>query len=199
VRVTVQAGEQPVEVLHGAGAEKRAGHTGVGDGERHGEVGHRETGLLSERDELLDDVDTSLIVEVADQSGAAQFVDLVLPHAAGEESLAEWAPDQVPHPEALDGGQHLTLDSAIEEGVARLFGAEPLEAAPFGDPLSLDDAGRRGVRRSDGAHLAAVDQVRQRREGFFDISAGVGVVELVPAAVTTKGQPEPDIKPAAKT
>lgn len=36
----VRAGQEIVEVLHRAGAQERAGDPGVGDGERHGEVGH---------------------------------------------------------------------------------------------------------------------------------------------------------------
>jgi hypothetical protein len=39
-----------VEVVHGAGTEKRAGDAGVGDGERHRQVGHRQPGFLGQRD-----------------------------------------------------------------------------------------------------------------------------------------------------
>ena len=77
---------------------------GVGDGERHREVGHRQPGLLGERDELFDDVEAAFVGEVADHTGAAQVVVLVLAHAPGEQALAERAPDHGAHAEALDGG-----------------------------------------------------------------------------------------------
>ena len=142
----VQAGEQVVEVVHGAGAEQRAGDAGVGDGERHREVGHGQARLRGERDELLDDVEAALVGEVVDHAGAAQVVVLVLADAAGEQALAERAPDQGAHAEALGGGQDLALDAAVEDGVGRLLGVEPREAAPLGDPLGLDDVGGGGLR-----------------------------------------------------
>ena len=89
----VQAGEQAVEVVHGAGAEKCAGDAGVGDGERHREVDHRQPGLLGDRDELFDDVEAAFVGEVAEYSGPAQIVVLVLAHATGEQALAERTPD----------------------------------------------------------------------------------------------------------
>jgi hypothetical protein len=98
----------------------------------------------SERDDLVDpveDVEAVFVGEVVDHAGPAQVVVLVLAHAAGEQALAERAPDQGAHAEALGGGQDLALDAAVENGVSRLLGVESREAAPFGDPLRLDDAG----------------------------------------------------------
>jgi hypothetical protein len=37
--------------------------------------------------------------------------------------------------------EHLALDAAAEDGVGRLIGAEPLQAAPLGGPLGFDDVG----------------------------------------------------------
>src|SRR5580693_6815737 len=112
-------------------------------------------------------------------TGAAQVVVLVLAHAAGEQALAERAPDHGAHAEALDGGQDLAFDAAVEDGVGRLFGVESREASPLGDPLGLDDAGGGGLGRADRADLAAADQVGQRGKGFLDVGAGIGAVELV--------------------
>src|SRR6185312_11319740 len=165
----VQPGEQAVEVVHGAGAEKCAGNAGVGDGERHREVGHGQPGLSGERYELFDDVKTAFVGEVVDHARPAQVVVLVLAHAPGKQALAERAPDQGAQAEALGGGQDLALDTAVEDGVGRLLGVESREAAPFGDPLGLDDAGGGGLRGPDCADLAAADQVGQRGEGFLDV------------------------------
>jgi hypothetical protein len=151
----------------------------VGDGERHREVGHGQPGLGGERDEPFDDVEAVFVGEVADHAGPAQVVVLVLAHAAGEQALAERAPDQGAQAEALGGGQDLALDAAVEDGVGRLLGVESREAAPFGDPLGLDDAGGGCLRGADRADLAAVDQVGQRGEGFLDVGAGIGAVKLV--------------------
>ena len=134
---------------------------------------------LGERDELFDDVEAALVGEVVDHVGAAQVVVLVLAYAAGEQALAERAPDQGAHAEALGGGQYLALDAAVEDGVDRLLGVESREAAPLGDPLGLDDVGGVGLRRADRADLAAADQVGQCGEGLLDVGAGVGAVELV--------------------
>ena len=121
----------------------------------------------------------AFVAEVADQAGAAQVVVLVLADAAGEQSLAERPPHQGAHSEALDGGQDLALDAAVQDGVGRLLGVESREAAPLGNPLGLDDAGDGGLRRADRADLAAADQVCQRGEGLLDVSTGIGAVELV--------------------
>ena len=56
---------------------------------------------------------------------------------------------------------------------------ESREAAPFGDPPGLDDAGGGGLRGPDRADLAAADQVGQRGEGLLDVGAGIGAVQLV--------------------
>jgi len=82
-------------------------------------------------------------------------------------------------PKRWIAGQDLAFDPAAEDGVGRLLGAEPREAAPLGDPLGLDDAGRGSLRCADRADLAVADQVGQRREGLLDIGARVGTVELV--------------------
>jgi hypothetical protein len=44
----VHPGEQVAELLHGAGTEQRARDTGVGDRERHREVGHRQSRFFSQ-------------------------------------------------------------------------------------------------------------------------------------------------------
>jgi hypothetical protein len=151
----------------------------VDDGERHREVGHGQACLGGEGDELFDDVETAFVGEVVNQAGAAQVVVLVLADAPGEQSLAERAPDQGAHAKALDGRQDLAFDAAVEDGVGRLLSVESRETAPLGDPLSLDDVGRGGLRRADRADLAAADQVGQRGQGFLDVGAGIVAVKLV--------------------
>ena len=64
----IQPGEQAVEVVHGAGAEQCAGDAGVGDGERHREVGHGQPGLVGERDDLFHDVEAVFVGEVVDHA-----------------------------------------------------------------------------------------------------------------------------------
>jgi hypothetical protein len=100
--------------------------------------GHWQPGPLGERDELFDDVEAAFVGDVADQAGAAQVVALVLADAAGEQALAERAPDQSAHAEALDAGQDLALDSA----------------AHWASMMS-----EAGLRCADRADLAAADQV----------------------------------------
>jgi hypothetical protein len=46
----LRAGKEVVKVLHGAGPEEGAGYAGVGDGECHGQVGHRQPCLVGHRD-----------------------------------------------------------------------------------------------------------------------------------------------------
>jgi len=55
--------EEVVQLLHGAGAEQRTGDTRVRDGERHGEVGHRQPRFFGEWDQLLHRVEAPLITE----------------------------------------------------------------------------------------------------------------------------------------
>jgi hypothetical protein len=124
-------------------------------------VGHRQAGLLRERDQLLDHVELALVAEVLRPvAGPVGVRLLALSVAAGEQSLAQRAPDQRPHPVALTDRQHLALDAPIDDRVRRLLGPEALEAAPLGDPLRLDDLRRREGRRTDRAHLAAVQTGR---------------------------------------
>src|SRR5450631_160134 len=74
----VGGGEQVVELLHRVRPDDRAGHAGMGDRERYREVRHRQAGLLSERDELLDRVDPALVVEVPENVRSAQVGLLAL-------------------------------------------------------------------------------------------------------------------------
>jgi hypothetical protein len=41
----------------------------------------------------------------------------------------------------LGGRQDLAFDAAVEDGVGRLLGVEPREAAPLGRPLGRNDVG----------------------------------------------------------
>jgi hypothetical protein len=108
------------------------------------------------------------------RAAAAQVALLALADAAGEQSLPERPPHQDAHPVALRDRQQLGLDAAAEDRVGRLLGAEPLQAAPLGDPLGFDDVG--GGRRggADRADLAAVDQVGERGQRFLDVGGGSG-------------------------
>jgi hypothetical protein len=111
--------------------------------------------------------------------------ELVTPVAQGRTDtqiaaqLPERPPHQDAHPIALRDRRQLGLDAAAEDRVGRLLGAEPLQAAPLGDPLGFDDVG--GGRRggADRADLAAVDQVGERGQRFLDVGGGVRPVELV--------------------
>jgi hypothetical protein len=69
----------------------------------------------------------------------------------------------------LRGGQHTALDDPGEDGVARLFGAEAVVAAPVGDPLRLDDQLGGERRGADRADLPRADQVRQRAECLVEM------------------------------
>ena len=175
----VHTGEQVVELLHRARPDDRAGDARVGDCERHREVRHRQARLLGERDDLLDGVESALVAHVPENGGAAQVGPLTLADAPGEHPLRERAPHHDAHPVALGHGQHLGLDAAVQDRVGRLLGAEPLQSAPFGDPLGLDDVGGRHGGRPDRADLAGVDQVRQRRQCLLDVGVGVRPVDLV--------------------
>ena len=175
----VQAGEQAVEVVHGAGAEKCAGDAGVGDGERHREVGHGQPGLGGERDELLNDVKAVFVGEVVDHAARRRSLCWSLRTRPVSRPWPSGPQTRVPRPKRWVVGQDLALDAAVEDGVGRLLGVETREAAPFGDPLGLDDAGGGGLRGADRADLAAADQVGQRGEGFLDVGAGIGAVKLV--------------------
>ena len=118
-------------------------------------------------------------LKLLEDGGAAQVGLLALADAPGEHPLRERAPHQRAHPVALGDGQHLGLDAAVEDRVGRLLGAEPLQAAPLGHPLGLDDVGGGHRGRPDRADLAAVDQVRQRGQRLLDVGVGVRPVDLV--------------------
>ena len=102
-------------------------------------MGHRQAGLLGERDELLDRVEPTLVAQVPYEAARPEVVLLTLAVAAGQHALAERAPDQRAHPVALGHRQDLAFDAAVEDRVGRLLGAEALQAAPLSDPLGLDD------------------------------------------------------------
>jgi len=110
---------------------------------------------------------------------------VVAAYAAGEQALAERSPHQSAHAEPLGGRQDVAFDAAVEDGIGRLLGVEPREAAPLGHPLGLDDAGDRGLRGADRADFAAADQVGQCSEGLLDIDididigVGIGAVQLI--------------------
>ena len=94
----VDAGEQVVELLHGAQPEEGAGHAGVRDREGHGEVRHSQACLPRQRDELFDGVDAALVVEMTEQAGPAQVVVLALAHTPREQALRQRAHTSVPMP-----------------------------------------------------------------------------------------------------
>nr|WP_232303719.1 hypothetical protein [Pseudofrankia sp. DC12] len=94
----VEAGEQAVEVVHGARPEERAGDARVSDRERHGEVGQRQAHLGGEREVPLDGVEAALVVDVRDEGGAAQFVVLALADAPGEQPCPSGPHTRVPIP-----------------------------------------------------------------------------------------------------
>jgi hypothetical protein len=52
-------------------------------------------------------------------------------------------------------------------------------AAPFRGPLGLDDELGRKRRRSDGSHLAGVDEVTEGGKCLVHIGGGIGTVHLV--------------------
>src|SRR5664280_2846375 len=116
-----------VQLLHGAGAEQRTGDTRVRDGERHGEVGHRQPRFFGEWDQLLHRVEAPLITERQREELRADDV-VVLPaaDAAGEHALTEWAPGEDAHAVLLRDRKHLTLDAAVQDRVRRLLGTEPV-------------------------------------------------------------------------
>ena len=128
---------------------------------------------------LFDGVEAVLVTEHLLEASADHVGLLAFAHAAGEHSLPERAPDQYAHAVALRDRQHLGLDAAVEDRVGRLLGAEALQTAALGDPLGLDDVGRGSRRRSDRADLAAVDQVRERRERLLDVGRRIESVDLV--------------------
>ena len=70
---------------------------------------------------------------------------------------------------ALRGREDLSLYVAVEDGVGRLLGVDPLEAAALGDPLRLDDVGCGGRGGPDGPDLATADEVRERGERLLDV------------------------------
>lgn len=125
----------------------------MGDRERHGEVGERQARLPGERDELLDGVDTALVVDVLEEAGPSEFVPPALADAPREQSLPERAPHQRAHPTALGDRQRLAFDAAVEQGVRRLLRVEPFQPAPLGDPLGFDGVGRRHHGRPDRTDL----------------------------------------------
>ena len=98
---------------------------------------------------------------------------------AGEPARRERAPGDHAHAVLLADGEHVGLDAAHEHRVGRLLGDEPLAAAPLGDPLRIDDLARRKRRRPEGADLAGVDEIGQRRERLVVIGVGIGAVDLV--------------------
>ena len=94
----VDAGEQVVELLHGAQPEEGAGHAGVRDREGHGEVRHSQACLLRQRDELFDGVDAALVVEMTEQAGPAQVVVLALATRPVSRPCASGPHSSVPMP-----------------------------------------------------------------------------------------------------
>ena len=92
------AGEQVVELLHGAWPDDCAGHAGVSDRERDREVGHRHAGLLGERDELLDGVESMFVLEARHHGRATRVGLLVLAVRPVSMSLASGAQTSVPIP-----------------------------------------------------------------------------------------------------
>ena len=142
----VHAGEQVVELLHRARPDDRAGHPDERSRTPSRRCRHRQARLLGKRDDLLDGVEPALVAHMPENGGAAQVGPLALADAPGEQPLRERAPHHDAHPVALGHGQHLGLDAAVEVRVGRLLGAEPLQSAPFGDPLGLDDVRRQAWR-----------------------------------------------------
>jgi hypothetical protein len=133
-------------LLHAACPEQGARDARVRDGERHGEVSHRQTRFPGERYEPLDRVKPALIAERLQNLRAAHIGILPAPDASGEHALAKRSPYDGAHAEALERRENLGLDASGEDSVWRLLGVEPLEAAPFGNPLRFDDVGDRSDR-----------------------------------------------------
>ncbi|SNY46838.1 hypothetical protein SAMN05421748_10815 [Paractinoplanes atraurantiacus] len=113
-------------------------------------------------------------------SGGAAQVGLPAPaDAAGQRALGERAPDQGAQAVTLGGGQDLGLDATIEQGIRRLLGVQALEAAALGQPLRLDDRGRRRVGGADRTDLAAAYEIGQGRQGLLQVGARIEAVDLV--------------------
>jgi hypothetical protein len=51
--------------------------------------------------------------------------------------------------------------------------------APVGDPLPLDDLGRRDLRRAERADLARVNEIGQRAQHLVDVSVRIRNPHLV--------------------
>jgi hypothetical protein len=105
----VEAGEQIVELLAGAGPEECAGDVRMGDGERHGHVRGSQARVLGERKEPLGGVEPALVVDRREER-APNKVGLAPPAgASGQHSLPERPPDQQAHAVALGRRKHLAL------------------------------------------------------------------------------------------
>jgi hypothetical protein len=124
------AGEQVVELFHGARAEECAGHARVSDRERHPEVRHGQTRHSGEWAELFNAVERRSSLSALEEASAAEVVLLALADAAGEQPLPQRSRHQHAHPLALCDRQHVGLDAAVEDRVGRLLGAEPFHGIP---------------------------------------------------------------------
>jgi hypothetical protein len=81
---------------------------------------------------------------------------LALADAAGELPLRERAPHQNAHPVALGDREDFGFDTAAEDRVRRLLGAESLETAPLGHPLRLHHVGGGHRRRAEYASAVSM-------------------------------------------
>jgi hypothetical protein len=116
--------EEIVELFHGAGTEQCARDARMSNGERHGQMRHRHSGLLGKRDEPLDGVEAALVAEHLHHGRAPHIGVLAAAHSSGEHALPERPPDENAHPVSLRDRENLTFDAATEDRIRRLVGAK---------------------------------------------------------------------------
>src|SRR5665811_75148 len=151
------------------GADDRRGHVGILQNPCDSQLRHREAGLLRQWGQLLDGGEHRVLEPPADHVGATVLVGgtgsgwwsltrLVL---AGQHSLGDGRPYDLPDPELLRGWNHFALDDSPEHVVLRLVGDKG-DPQLSGQTVALAQLSCVPLRDTDVQRFALANDVGKR-------------------------------------